>query len=189
MMTNNVFYDTDLFKLHLDKRGLNSDIKCWIDQENEIVTFPLWSPSGNLVGYQRYTWHNEKLRSNEGRYFTWIGETYRPYAVWGWEYYNRPGPLFIAEGIWDAIRVVNAGYSCFATMTATPHKTFKNWLSLVTGNRERIALCDNDENNAGLSLAKLGHFWYIVPGHDLNDLTPVEVKSFLEGILEQNYAT
>lgn len=171
----------DTFAVHCERRGLTSKLKCWRDDETEILTFPLWH-SDKLVGYQRYDWRAEKLRSNQGRYFTWITEEYRPLAVWGTEYLRQEPTLFICEGIWDAVRILNSGRQAIATLTATPNRQFVAWFKREFGTFRKIGILDRDENKAGMGLVKLCDLWYNSPVgfKDMGEMSQEQASNFIE---------
>lgn len=175
------------FRDHLRERGFyDARPHAWIDGPTQLVTFPLWTPDGILVGYQKYDWRQPKLRSNLGRYFTWISPNHRPYGIWGTEYIvqRKDEPLFITEGIWDAIRVLGTGYRACAVLTATPNKQFRAWFDFITMGQNTIVLADNDDNNAGEALKKLGQTAHTVEGgKDMNSLSPAECRDFIKEIL------
>jgi hypothetical protein len=178
------------FHAHLAERGLTSE-RVWISEESELVYFPLWSPIGALVGYQRYTWNLPKIRSNAGKYFTWITEEYKPLGMWGLEYLSRPTSLamppdavsqrvLVTEGIWDAIRCRQAGYNAVAVLTSTPSKQFVQWFRLVMQGKETIGILDNDENDAGKGLTKLCVTSIMCEHHkDIGEHTPNEARQWL----------
>ena len=182
------------FMNHLRERGLSPEgrtasIQCWIDWNGEIVTFPLWSPVGSLIGYQRYIWNAPKLRRNQGRYYTWITEEYKPIAVWnvsclmwrGMPATSHCQPVLVTEGIWDAIRCIQCGYDAVATLTCTPTKQFVQWFKLLTQGRKTIAIMDNDENNAGLGLAEFTTSSILCEGYkDIGDMGFINAKRFLD---------
>ena len=170
------------FHQHITERGWNPQISSWVGWFEEIITFPLWFPTGKLVGYQRYDWKGDKIRSNEGSYFTWISEQYRPLGLYGFEYLGRRGPLFLTEGIWDCIKVINSGYAGLAILTGTPHKQLKQWLRFVAGNRPIISILDNDLG--GKQLANLADVCYNTPvGYkDLGEYPQYYAKEFLDDI-------
>lgn len=174
------------FLSHLLERGWHSGLRCWLDRDQEIITFPLWGPSHAFVGYQKYKWNEEKKRDNGGKYFTWITEKYRPLAFWGMEYLNHPDwqdghskPIcLVCEGVWDAIRCQNAGYRAIAVLGATPNKIFRYWMLQVLADYTVVAVCDNDK--AGKSLAKLGEYAIIVEGKkDINEFSDEEAEKWL----------
>lgn len=123
-----------------------------MDATNEVVTFPLWSiepfasQNRKLVGYQRYQWNETKARDNGGRYFTWVSESYKDRIAYGIENCYGHGPLFIVEGIWDALSVVNCYFDCLACLCCSPSKNLKAHLRQIAGKRPIVALCDNDGN-------------------------------------------
>lgn len=120
-----------------------------LDYEKEVVTFPIYSPAGVWIGYESYTWKEEKKRCNGGRYFTWISEAYKQSAFWGYEHACGEGPLFIVESIWNAARLINAGRQVIATLGATPHRQMQQLIKSMWPGRYRIVICDNDANKAG----------------------------------------
>jgi hypothetical protein len=167
--------------MHLWDRGLfDVNPLCWIDLKQEVLTFPLWSPIGFLVGYQFYDWRARKLRCNEGRYFTRISPSFKPLGIWGMEWVLQgEGPLLILEGIWDAIRAIGAGYRACALLTATPAKELLQWFHMLSYWQDTVVVADND--GAGNHLRKLGRRSITVEGaKDLNALSPSEAKSFLQ---------
>lgn len=171
------------FEKHLEERGLSPKIRCWIDYNDEIVRFPLWTlGNGKLIGYCRYAWKAPKLRSNdsEGRYINKANEAYC--MLWGLEHFYDSETLFVTEGVWDAIRVINTGYAAVAALTATPSKAFMTHWKLLIGNRRVIVVCDSDA--AGAKLAKLGTEYYTVPppAKDLNELTQERATEWLRSL-------
>lgn len=180
-----------LFKSHLETRGLfDANPYVWVDWSSELVTFPLWSTNGILVGYQKYDWRAAKLRSNVGKYFTWIGDSHKPYGIWGMEYVlssdRFAAPLLITEGVWDAIRAIGAGYRACAILTATPHKSLVKWFRTITYGQLRISIRDNDgENKCGHGLDKLADLGYTVEGvKDLGEMSLAGARSWLGRTLE-----
>jgi len=177
------------FLIHLYERGLFQTpvINYWADWDNEIVTFPLWTAGGGLVGYQRYTWHEEKKRANGGKYFTWITDLWKPCAFWGMEYALNWGgykyksrSLLITEGVWDALRCLQQGYRACAILSATPNRQFTHWFRQLTHNQRVVAIKDNDLNNAGNGLDKLADVGYNVERHkDIGEHTPYEAHNWL----------
>jgi hypothetical protein len=137
-----------------------------------------------MVGYQAYRPLADKVQRNHihGRYYTFLGEegeiqsrSKKKLGIWGLESLQYPGPVFLSEGIFDAIRIWNQGYASLALLSNDP-KHLRNQLLLL--NRRLIAVCDNDE--AGRRLAKMGHTSVTVTGHDLGDSTQDEVLEVIE---------
>lgn len=177
-----------LFHDHLLKRGLTDEIRCWIDWNTERVFFPMWSPPV-LVGYQRYSWNEPKIRSNAGRYFTWITEEYKPLAIWGLTELDEsdrlglrdPDLVLVCEGVWDAIRCIQCGYNAVAVLTATPAKEFVHWFRRIMQRKNLVGILDNDKNNAGLGLTKLCTSTIMCELHkDMGDHLPYEARNWLD---------
>lgn len=142
-----------------------------------------------MVGYQRYNWRSEKTRSNVGRYFTWVSDLYKEWGWWGLRNVrvSETGPVFVTEGVWNAAKVQNTGYSCIATLTATlPPSTIQCIKYAV--NRPLIALCDNDpESKAGLALAKWCTHSFVTPSpyKDVGDMEQGEVNHYIRWCLDE----
>jgi DNA primase len=167
------------FVCHLASRaGSPSHIKYgWIDFDNQIVTFPLWTVTGQLIGYQQYNWNADKLRNNDskGRYWTYRRKDIL--TAWGLEYVNLSStePLYLVEGIWDAISVLHTGRRCLAVLSNNPQQ-LKPWLSTLPCTT--IALCDGDK--AGEMLSRVCDKKIILPdGIDANGMTVYDLAEFL----------
>ncbi len=172
---------------HLQRRNL--DIRRYsgvsIDDENEVVTFPLWNLSGQMVGYQQYRpWGSKSVNNDKeiGKYYQCIpfGNT----CVWGIEtlHYN-PRLLFICEGIFDACQIHNFNLPAIAVLGNNPLHLIP-WFKAL--GRRIIAVPDDDP--AGASLGKLAH--EVLPisiylpninkgSRDLGRLKTEEVKQLL----------
>lgn len=157
-------------KEHLRSRHLDLELhKPVLDEENGVATFYLWNLSGQLVGFQQYRQDGEKKKQNsarEGRYFTYRSQP--THAVWGVETLHlTPDVVFLTEGVFDAARLTERGYSALAVLSNNPSKDLKQWLRAL--NRKVVAVCDNDENGAGRRLAKFGDVSYFTQEKDLGD--------------------
>lgn len=140
----------------------------WANNDEGLVTLPLWNLSGQLKGYQRYRPEGDKKAFNNptlGKYFT--RATKDTVCVWGLESWNSSNTLFLTEGVFDACRLTKLGCSALALLTSDPHSSGKRWLSIVREMRPVVAVCDNDK--AGLKLAKYGHKAHVVSEGDLGD--------------------
>lgn len=173
------------FQLHLEQRGLTPTINVWVDWAGEVLTFPLWGWAGKLVGYQRYRWRGVKTRSNavDGKYFTWVSDRYKDSGIYGREYLgDYAGPVFIVEGAWNAVRVINCGYSALAMLTGTPPRSIIDHVRLICGNRPLIAICDNDASQTGLKMGKWTDHYICsaLPYKDIGELTQEQAHHFLE---------
>lgn len=90
-------------------------------------------------------------------------------------------PVYVVEGIWDAITVQNTGRNCLAVMTNNP-KHLWSWLKTLPV--PIIAICEGDK--AGKKLAKTGDFSVELPdGCDANELGLVKMNAILNKF-EQN---
>lgn len=150
----------------------------WTDQEKETVTFPLWTVNGRLCGYQRYQWNSDKLRSNncKGKYFTY--RTKEALTCWGLEHLDLSStePLYVVEGIWDAISILGIGKRCIAVLSNNP-QNLKCWLQCLPC--ETIAVCDGDK--AGKLLSRCTNNSIVLPsGEDANDLSADVLKDLLK---------
>lgn len=141
---------------NLKSRHLDMNLHTvWIDEDSGVAVFPLWNLSGQLVGYQNYRPNATKEKKNhprEGRYFTFLKDG--KLGVWGLESWNLTDTLFVTEGIFDAARLTERGYSAIATLSNDPVK-LKEWFWIIRQLRTVIVICDPD--TAGRKLGKYGH--------------------------------
>lgn len=156
-----------------------------VDKQTNRATFLLYNLSGSLVGYQRYDPNQGKVRDNMGRYFTYIGSEgdYKKLAVYGTQTIEQSVPyLFLVEGIFDCIKIHNAGYPGIAVLGNNP-KILKSWISIL--NKKIIVICDNDA--AGNSLKKLSKINFTTPSpyKDLGEMPQQEVNKFLKDVLKK----
>jgi phage/plasmid primase-like uncharacterized protein len=180
---------------HLKDRGVDTNkVGVWIDKEGNTASFPLYNLSGQLVGYQFYNPDGpKKTRIQSGfdkklmKYYTYIaGESFeKKLGVWGLETYNISTPfLFIIEGIFDAVKIHNAGYPAIAVLSNNPTPMIKSWLKTLP--QKIIAILDNDANNSGNKLKSSAHKSFIVPDpyKDLGDMPQEEASKFIENIIK-----
>ena len=163
---------------HLKSRHLNLDLhRPMLDELQGVVTFYLWNLSGQLVGFQQYRPLGEKKRQNharEGRYFTYRHQP--TVAVWGVESLHlSPDVVFLCEGVFDAARLTERGYSALAVLSNNPSADLRNWLTCL--NRRVVAVCDNDD--AGRKLAKFGDVAVFTEDKDLGDSDDEFVSNLL----------
>jgi hypothetical protein len=164
---------------HLKSRHLNVALHCpVIDEDNGLATFYLWNLSGQLVGYQQYCPTGEKTKRNDprdGKYFTFHSK--EKLAVWGVESLHlSPNVLFVAEGVFDAARITNLGFSAIAVLGNDNSSDLGNWLSSL--GRTIVVVPDND--NAGIKLAKFGDYFVYPDAHDLGDASDKFVIDLLK---------
>lgn len=171
------------FISHLSERGLLTfDVKFnyWQDEKEQLITFPLWTITGQLVGYQQYDWRSDKLRNNnpKGRYWTYRRKD--TLTAWGLEYFNLSeiDELYVCEGIFDAVSVMNAGKPCIAVLSNNP-KQLKRWFSCFSC--KTIALCEGDK--AGMMLANCcDEAVYLPAGHDANSIDQDKLKILINRV-------
>jgi hypothetical protein len=175
------------FYYHLLERGWAPYIQSWIDWDSEVVTFPLWTLDGKLIGYQKYHWKEPKGRFNKGRYYTRISKPYKNNAVYGLDNCFGHGPLFIVEGIFDALRITGCFRDCLALMCNNPSKQTKQWLKMYAYSRPIIAICDNDKDGAGELLSRSADFSFHVPCayKDMGELSPDVAMEFINKIINK----
>jgi hypothetical protein len=164
---------------HLKSRHLDLALhRPVLDETERVATFYLWNLSGALVGYQQYRSEGEKKPQNnpkEGKYFTY--RTQPTVAVWGVESLHlTPNVVFLTEGVFDAARLTERGYSALAALSNNPSQDLRNWLTFL--NRKVVAVCDNDV--AGKRLAKFGDVAVFTEDHDLGDSSDEYVTRLLE---------
>ena len=176
---------------HLKSRGVDPDQhSVLIDDENDIATFLIWDLSGRLAGYQQYNPNGTKqIRNDEKhrdqlKYFTFSGDEgdgsragKKKLTAWGFESFAPAQEVvFIAEGIFDAVKIQNAGYPALAVIANDPKhlRALFKALGVVI-----VAICDRDD--AGGKLANCAHLSFNVPEpyHDLGDMPQEEVNSWL----------
>lgn len=140
-----------MFREHLDKRRMGVDVG-WVDYFDEVVTFPLWNLSGQLLGYQQYRWDMPKKGNKPymNKYFTYLPKG--TLAVFGLEYIpeNYRGDVIVVEGIWEAVALMSIGKTAIAVLGNNP-KPLRQWLSIMPWNV--IPYCQPDK--AGKKLANL----------------------------------
>ena len=164
---------------HLKDRHVDLELhRPWIDEVERTATFWLYSQTGKFVGYQQYRPDADKTKNNhpkEARYFTYRKQP--TLAVWGLETLHlTPHVVFLTEGIFDAARLTERGYSALAALTNNPTKDLRNWLSML--NRKVVAVCDNDA--AGRRLAKFGDVAVFTEDKDLGEADDEFVTRLLE---------
>lgn len=167
---------------HLNERFVNLFLyNPIIDEEEGVATFLLYNLSGQICGYQQYRPSAGKEKKNhprEGRYFTY--RTSGKVAVFGLEVFNRNGPLFVTEGIFDCVRIHNLGFAAIATLSNDP-KHISSWLNTL--GRKTVAVCD--PGASGDRIKKYTNY-YIKPNinKDLGDMTNKEVEEVLKDYLK-----
>lgn len=141
-------------KAHVRQRGVDLGVHTvWFDEDKVVATFPLWSLTGNMCGYQSYRpLANKNKRNDEyGRYYKF--DSYNEHhprkkqsktvPLWGLESWDfTPNLLFVTEGIFDAARLTQKRVSSVAVMANDPNSSVKNWLWIVSKTRRVVAVTD-----------------------------------------------
>lgn len=153
---------------HLKDRHLDVDLhRPMVDEVERVATFFLYNLTGQLVGFQQYRPEGDKKPNNNpllGKYYTYRKQP--TLAVWGVEsLFLSPNVVFVCEGLFDAARLTERGFSALAVLSNNPNSDLKNWLTCL--NRQVVAVCDNDA--AGRKLAKFGDCCVFTTDKDLGD--------------------
>ncbi len=165
---------------HLRSRGVRDKVRL-LGFDEEVAVFPLYNLSGQLVGYQNYRPDATKKKTNnpkDARYYTHT----KVKTVWGLEYLNPYKPvLFLVEGVFDAVKLVELGFNAVATLGNDPVQ-LKEQLALLP--YVKVAVCDNDP--AGKKLAKYAQVVHTMSGSkDLGELSWTETHQLAELLQEK----
>jgi hypothetical protein len=164
---------------HLNERHLDVNLhRPMVDEVERVATFYLYNLSGQLCGYQQYRPEGDKKPNNNpklGKYYTYRKQP--TLAVWGVESLDlSPHVVFVCEGLFDAARLTERGFSALAVLSNNPSPDLRNWLTCL--NRKVVAVCDNDA--AGRKLAKFGDVVLFTDEKDLGDSSDEYVTKVLQ---------
>jgi hypothetical protein len=176
---------------HLKKRGVSlKKYNLMLSEDQTQAYFFIYNLSQQIVGYQKYNPNGIKVRSNEDRklhksrwkYFTWATkqENCNAIAVWGLEHCNpNHKTWYVTEGIFDAVKLINAGYSAVAILTCSPSKELIGWFSSLP--QRFVGVLDNDGNNDSNKLTKVCDEVIVTPYKykDLGDMPQWKVNWFM----------
>lgn len=175
---------------HLKQRGINPDITHFIhDEASNNTYFFLYNLSGDCVGHQKYNpdYPKQDGLGSQGRYYT------KPYkeasghskiSVYGLEtFIDTKSYFFVAEGIFDIIKVHNAGEPGIANLGCSLSKQAKNWYNTLP--QKKILIQDKDD--AGKELSAIADYIYTVPDpyKDLGDMPQEEANIFIAKIKKE----
>lgn len=171
----------ETLRQHLLARCVDFDLHdVQIDEEGNVATFLLFAHgTGKFTGYQQYRPGAPKTREGKGmdpkdlRYFTHTvpGEL----AFFGTESLDRPGPVYLVEGIFDAVKLHALGLACIAVLGNNPVPLAAMFKAF---GRKVIGVLDNDE--AGRKLGKFCDEVFVCPEHDPGDMALIELKRLLK---------
>ena len=171
---------------HLCNRGLDFDkFDYRVSMTDSLAYFFLYNLSGQLTGYQKYNPDGEKgFRASKKNDKTWKAKYYtykteNTLAFYGAYSYNVYKPLFLVEGIFDAIKIINNGASCFALLTSSPSKQMAGFLNTLPNKKYII------DDNAGHAKKTFRHVVaerLLPPSEygDVGDMPQDEVNLFLK---------
>ncbi len=135
-------------KSHLKERGLDTT-KNLVDYDKETGTvyLRLYSPSGQLIGFQEYhpEEKNKRGKNRDKRYYNDIPDpNYKPTAFWGSQNIDPNKPyLFVTEGIFDAAPINKLGEPAIALLSN--NVSGSKLLQLQYLGKKLIAILDNDK--------------------------------------------
>jgi hypothetical protein len=185
---------------HLRERGCDPEkYSVLLDEEEMVATFLLYTLTGKMVGFQQYRPGKEKnvavareqfgkdLDLRQLRYYTSVRD--KEQCFFGFEQLDwRNGPIFVVEGIFDAIRLHNIGRNAIAVFGNNPIylPTYRRALP-----HEFIAVCDDDpapenpdQTAPGKMLAWYTDRYIVCPtGKDPGDMTDAEIEEFINHVL------
>lgn len=170
---------------HLKRRHLDIELYSGLSVGHDVVVFPMWNLSGQMVGYQQYRPDgNKKERRNPkvGKYYTQVRKEGKTSATtaWGLDRLNmNRRRVYLVEGIFKACRFHNLGLNALAVISNDP-KHLKSWLTSL--GYELYSVCDGDK--AGIKLAKYGNRSIILPSGVYVDEMSVSEFSDLVDALE-----
>ena len=179
----------ETIKQHLKSRHLDSSLyRTFIDEEDRVVTWPLYHLSGQIVGKLQYRPDCDKVLPNHeglGRYYTILTDGMR--APWGIEtLHQKSSVLFVTEGIFDACRFHNYGYAAVAVYQNHPVSLINFFKLIQSSGTTVIGVCDYDKNRAGDLLARTTPFSISTnPNGDCGDMTELAFKDFLFTCIEK----
>lgn len=180
--------EKEWFWAHLRARGLDRDLPgVVIDDVSGRVSFLLYDLSGRLIGVQKYNPFSDQ-KNNGGRYKTYVAKCpcgQQHIAVWGLQFYRTDLPfVFLTEGIFDAIRIINAGWPAIALLSCDIPRTTRTWLKTLP--QIRVAILDTDK--AGKKMSRYGDRSFVVPSpyKDLGDMPAQPAQDYINRLIREN---
>lgn len=133
-------------------------VRVFVDEASCTATFLLYGLfTQKLLGYQTYNPKSLAKKVNDPRLSRYY--TYQPrvkqsgdYAVFGTEYVQGSDLLFVTEGIFEAVRLLEMGYDAIAILCSSPPEEL---VTELHRRWERVVWCgDNDPAGNKSSMAK-----------------------------------
>lgn len=177
---------------HLRDRGVDPDkIKVIYDKESNIANFLLYNLSGQLIGFQQYNPNKPKdhfkgeLGRNTVKYYTYVskegGRKDAFISVWGLQNVkDEDKELWVTEGIFDAVKLVNAGLPAIAALTSTPSPQLKQWFNIL--GKKVIVILDGDDAGSKLNSIATVSYKTPKPYKDLGEMKQEDVNQFVKDI-------
>lgn len=161
---------------HLLSRGYRHDLhpyRQWIDEEEGVVTFPLYGFDGMLRGYQTYRPGAPKHHTNPklAKYFT---RSYGKQLLWGTYLPLKPGPVWITESVFKSAAIHNAGGNSWALLGSTVSEPLRQQLALLPFDFRAVG----DDDDAGAKLVRSFGRGFVAP--DLDELSVDEVALMIK---------
>ena len=182
----------NLLREHLINRGVDFDkINVVCDEYSNSATFLLYNLSHQIIGFQQYNYLKPKnhfkgeLGRNTVKYYTYVskegGRKDAFISVWGLQNVKEEDKeIWVTEGIFDAVKLVNAGLPAIAALTSTPSPQLKQWFSIM--GKKVIVILDGDD--AGSKLKSIANVAYKTPKpyKDLGEMKQEDVNQFVADI-------
>lgn len=161
--------------LHLASRGCDAS-KYQVYLGEGVAVFPLWNFGGRLKGYQQYRPFAPKQTNNpkEARYFT---RSFEP-CLWGLEYLPASGVVFVAESVFKACALHQAGFNAVACLGSNLPPQLRQQMLLTN----YTWVCAGDDDDAGWKFSRSFNRGFV--SHDLDELPTQEVQKLAIGVLE-----
>lgn len=156
---------------HIKSRGMKPEnYNIWYGKN--IITFPLYSFGGQLIGYQQYIPDAPKHTENpkEARYFTRMYGNGQ--SVWGLDVplYDDDRIIFLTEGIFKSTAIHNIGRNSWAVLGSNISTQLLNQLRLLPFE----FICIGDDDKAGIKFANT--FNRGIVKSDIDELSADEVN-------------
>ena len=179
---------------HLKSRGMDVGLyrDVPVSVSRNTATFYLWNLSGQLVGCQMYNPAGDKnCRNNpvNSKYFNRMTHQEDAIAVgvWGLQYFDISewDFLFLTEGVFDAVKVLNAGFPCVALLGATVSVSTSGWLASLP--HKKVALLDGDVAGRVMKHLSTVYFNLSDPFKDLGEMPQEDADDFLRRVVESEH--